>query len=69
MRAKLDWSNPSKMVLDTGRGGCRHTLKVDATGEEQTLLSRRPSSCYRSRRASSACHRDIPRRDSTRLNN
>ncbi len=33
MRAKLDWSDPSKMVLD-----CRHTITVDATGEPQVTV-------------------------------
>ena len=34
MRAKLDWSDPDKFVLDTGRGGCRHTITVDSTGRQ-----------------------------------
>jgi hypothetical protein len=38
MRAKLDWSDPNKMVLDMGRGGCLDTITVDATGKEQLTV-------------------------------
>jgi hypothetical protein len=38
MRAKLDLSDPDKMVLDTGRGGCRHTITVSATGKQQAMV-------------------------------
>jgi hypothetical protein len=38
MRAKLDLSNPDKMVLDTGRGGCRHTITVGVTGKQQATV-------------------------------
>ena len=37
MRAKLDWSDPSKMVLDMGRGGCTHTITVVAGKEQLTV--------------------------------
>jgi hypothetical protein len=38
MRANLDLSDPDKMVLDTGRGGCRHTITVSATGKQQAMV-------------------------------
>jgi hypothetical protein len=37
MRAKLDWSDPSKMVLDMGRGDCIHTITVVAGKEQLTV--------------------------------
>ena len=33
MRGSLDCKDPTKMVLDCGIGGCRHTVRMDASGK------------------------------------